>query len=107
MTQRITCFLCALLVALLARAEAEVVLLDVRSAQEYAADHVAGAVNIPHDVVRERISEYVPGQATTIYVYCRSGKRAGVALEALVAAGYATVVNLGGLEQARARWQQE
>ena len=104
--QRFAFFLGVLLFALVARAEVDPVLIDVRSAEEYIADHVAGAVNIPHDEIRQRIHGSVPDQSTTVYVYCRSGKRAGLAEEALVAAGYTNVVNLGGLEEARTQVQQ-
>ena len=36
-----------------------------------------------------------------IYLYCRSGRRSGIALEALQQAGFTNVLNLGGFEDAR------
>ena len=79
------------------------VLLDVRSAEEFGSGHLRGAVNIPHDRIAERIAEVAADKSTPIILYCRSGRRADTALNALKAAGYENVSNYGGLEDARAR----
>jgi phage shock protein E len=104
MIQRIA--VVALLLPLLtiqwARAETGVTWIDVRTAQEYASEHVEGAVNIPHDVIDERISELTLDADTPIYVYCRSGGRAGLAADTLAEMGYTEVINLGSLEEAKA-----
>ena len=50
--------------------------LDVRSAAEHAAGHIAGAVNIAHTRLRARVAE-VP-RDRTVYVHCASGARAAV-----------------------------
>ncbi len=47
----------------------EVLLLDVRPAEEYAAGHLAGAISIPHDEVKRRLAELPRGRA--IVAYCR------------------------------------
>ena len=75
--------------------------IDVRSASEYADGHVEGAVLIPHTEITERIGEVTTDKDARIYLYCRSGRRSGIALQALEAAGYANAVNAGGLEEAR------
>lgn len=55
---------------LLARAQAgEVVVLDVRPAEEYAAGHIPGALSIPVAELAERISE-LPDDAEVV-AYCR------------------------------------
>lgn len=74
--------------------------LDVRSAQEYAAGHVEGAVNIPYTEIAERIGEVTDDKDATLYLYCRSGRRSGIATETLEAAGFTNVTNVGGLEDA-------
>jgi len=79
------------------------VLLDVRSAEEYASGHLKGAVNIPHDRILELIGTAASDKSTPIILYCRSGRRADTALNALKSAGYEDVVNYGGLEDAGAR----
>ncbi|MCY0930210.1 metalloregulator ArsR/SmtB family transcription factor [Streptomyces sp. H27-H1] len=56
--------------ALLARAEeGDVVVLDVRPAEEYAAGHIPGAISIPVDQLAERIAE-LPAN-TEVVAYCR------------------------------------
>jgi phage shock protein E len=77
------------------------VLLDVRTPEEFAEGHVEGAKNIPHDQIDARaaeLDELQGGDKTTpIVVYCRSGRRAGVAKQSLIAGGRTQVTNLGGL----------
>ena len=79
------------------------VLIDVRSAEEYASGHLQGAVNIPHDRIVEEIGAVAPDKSARIILYCRSGRRADTALNALKAAGYENVSNYGGLEDAQMR----
>ena len=74
--------------------------IDVRTAEEYAAGHVSQAVNIPYEQITRRISEVTNDKDALIYVYCRSGRRSGIAREALGEAGFSNVVNVGGLEEA-------
>jgi len=69
-------------------------LLDVRTAEEYAEGHIAGAVLIDVHTdaflatARERLTE-----GKTVAVYCRSGRRSATAAKMLANEGY-TVVNL-------------
>ena len=60
--------------------------LDVRSADEYASGHVPGAANIPYDQVAARLAE-VPKDRPVV-LYCRSGRRSGLAAEVLQQQGY-------------------
>lgn len=73
------------------------VLLDVRTDEELAEDGYAPK-SIHFDVVRLDEGE-VPNisKDKKIYVYCRSGGRAGRAEEILENNGYSDVVNIGGL----------
>ena len=61
-----------------------------------------GAVNIPVDEVSQKISEITQDHDADIYVYCRSGRRAGVAQQVLNGMGYRKVTNLGTLADAQA-----
>lgn len=76
-------------------------LLDVRTPDEFAAGHIDGARNVPHDQVEARIDEIeamVEGDKDTpIVVYCRSGRRAGIAKDALRKRGFGRITNLGGM----------
>lgn len=77
----------------------EVHWIDVRSPAEYAGGHVEGAVNIPHTEIAERIAEITENKDAIIHLYCRSGRRSGIAQEALKKLGYSEAVNDGGYEE--------
>jgi phage shock protein E len=66
--------------------DASLYVLDVRAPEEYAAGHVPGAVNIPHDQVANRLAE-IPKDKDVV-LYCRSGRRSALAGEELAAKGY-------------------
>ena len=72
----------------LAAAGAKVV--DVRTPQEFASGHVPGAINIPYDQIARRASEIGP-PSTQVLLYCRTGRRSGIAADALDRAGYKKV----------------
>jgi phage shock protein E len=78
------------------KAETKPLLLDVRSPQEFAEGHVAGALNIPFNEVRDRVTELGDDKAREVVVYCRSGKRAGLAEKTLRKLGFTAVLHLTG-----------
>ena len=92
----------SLLVAASLAASAEQYLIDVRSPEEFAEAHADGAINIPVDEVSQKISDITQDHDADIYVYCRSGRRAGVAQQVLNGMGYRHVTNLGTLADAEA-----
>ena len=71
------------LVERLAWGDQSLVVLDVRTPEEYAAGHVVGARNIPHTEIVARIAELAGARDRDLVVYCRSGRRSELALEAL------------------------
>ncbi|MBL8909473.1 MAG: rhodanese-like domain-containing protein [Archangium sp.] len=62
-------------------------LLDVRTPEEFACEHVPRALNIPVQVLAERVHECGP-TTRPIVVYCRSGGRSAAACAILRRAGY-------------------
>lgn len=76
-------------------------IIDVRTLEEWNAGHIDGAVLIPYDQIGGRIGSVVADKGAPIAVYCRTGRRSGIAMETLQKLGYTDVVNYGGLEQAR------
>jgi phage shock protein E len=72
--------------------------LDVRSPEEFREGHVPGAVNVPYDQIAARIAE-VPKDKDVV-LYCRSGRRAGIAADVLAASGYTRLSHLEGDMQA-------
>ena len=81
--------------------EKNAVLLDVRTPEEHNHGHLEGAVLLPLAELESKISSKVSGKNTPIYIYCRSGRRAGTAVEKLKAMGYTDLHNLGGLKDAQ------
>jgi len=81
--------------ARLAGADAPV-LLDVRTPEEYAAGHIPGAVNIPHEQTADRLEELRPYRGREIVLYCKSGRRAGLAADTLAQAGFGRLRHLAG-----------
>ena len=77
--------------------DADIQLVDVRTAEEYAEQHIPGAVNIDvyaDDFVnqcQDRLDKERP-----VAVYCRTGRRSASAAEQLRKAGFKRVLNLDG-----------
>ena len=72
--------------------------VDVRTPAEYAAGHVAGAVNIDVEAsdFAERVAELDP--EAPYLLYCRSGRRSAIAAEIMAEAGFTDIIDAGGLE---------
>jgi rhodanese-related sulfurtransferase len=62
-------------------------LLDVRTAAEFETAHIAGAYNVPIDVVRGRRAEIIERLSGDVVFVCQSGQRAAQAEEVLRSAG--------------------
>lgn len=77
-------------------AEPEVTVIDVRTPEEYASGHLAGAVNVDVEDpgFAAAIETLDPEQAYA--VYCRSGRRSAVAADTMAGAGFTQVTNLSG-----------
>ncbi|WP_161555402.1 rhodanese-like domain-containing protein [Paraeggerthella hongkongensis] len=76
-----------------------VVVLDVRTQEEYDASHIANARLLPHDAIdAESAAAAAPDKNAPVLVYCRTGARSAEASAALAALGYAHVHDFGGIE---------
>ncbi|MEE1114596.1 MAG: rhodanese-like domain-containing protein [Eubacterium sp.] len=78
------------------RAENNAYLIDVRTTGEYAAGHIEGSINIPLADIHQTVN-YVKTLDAPVYVYCRSGARAGQATSMIREMGYRKVINMGGI----------
>ena len=78
------------------------IVVDVRSAEEFATGHIPGALNIPFQEIGEHTAHL--DSPTGVALYCMVGPRARKAEEALVAAGYGAAIHHidGGL----AAWKE-
>lgn len=84
-----------------------VYVIDVRSEAEWNEGHIKGALLLPKEKVQSEIGNITTDKSAKIYLYCRSGKRAGVALDILKKAGYQDLVNLGGINDAAKQLNRE
>ena len=73
------------------------IILDVRRADEYAAGHISGAINVANDSIGTDEIPELPDKNQLIMVYCRSGRRSKEAAEKLVKLGYTNIVEFGGI----------
>lgn len=70
------------------------ILIDVRTAEEFAESHIQGAINIPVQGMVNRLAEI--SHTVPVIVYCRSGARSSIAARVLSDAGFSQVYDLGG-----------
>ena len=74
----------------------QVVLLDVRTVEEFEEAHIPNAINIPHKELEARLAELSGAKNTQVVIYCRSGRRAEVARQLLVKSGFNQLDHLSG-----------
>ncbi len=92
--------------ALSALQESDSVLIDVRSAQEYAEGALPGATRIETSELAERIGSVARDKDAPIILYCRSGRRSSAAQDLLQELGYSRVINAGAYQDLKAAVQQ-
>ena len=75
----------------------DVVLIDVRTPEEYAQGAIEGAVNIDYFNQQDFIKQISSlNKNTPVYLYCRSGNRSMKAARQLVSLGFEKVYDLAG-----------
>jgi len=87
----------------LMRGEHKMLLIDVRTPEEFHRGHVPGAINIPHTELVRRLGEVRPSHDNGVVLYCESGRRAGIAEGMLREAG---LDNIRHLEGHMATWRR-
>ncbi len=75
--------------------------IDVRSAAEYKIEHIEGDIRISHQDIVPEVMARIADKQQQINLYCRSGRRAGIAKLALQKVGYVNVSNIGSLQNAQ------
>ena len=72
--------------------------IDVRTPDEFAAGHIDGAINVPLDQIQNGSAHLEAlKKGDPILLYCRSGRRSGIAKELLEQQGYSKLTNGGGV----------
>lgn len=77
--------------------QGEYMIVDVRTADEFAEGHIPGAINIANEDIVDTEPKELPDKEQTVYVYCRSGNRSKQASAKLAAMGYTSVIEFGGI----------
>ncbi len=68
------------------------IILDVRTTQEYANGHIAGALNMPLSEINTRMTEL--DNDTLYYIHCAAGYRSVIFISILMARGFEKLVNV-------------
>ena len=78
-------------------ASQEVVVVDVRTREEYDVGHIENAVLVPNESIGSEMPEALPDKEATLLIYCRSGRRSKEAAQKLLSLGYQNVYDFGGV----------
>ena len=74
-----------------------IMLIDVRTYEEYKIGHIPGAISLPIEGVKDHIKWFVPDLNTQVFVYSQANHRATRATKLLMRLGYARVCNIGSI----------
>jgi len=75
----------------------DIVILDVRTEEEFNTGHIEGAVLIPDYEIAEKVEATLTDKSATILVYCRSGRRSVLSAKELIELGYSNIYDFGGI----------
>ncbi|SHH13439.1 rhodanese-like domain-containing protein [Clostridium grantii] len=81
----------------------DVIVLDVRTIDEYNEGNIKNSVLLPVDNIELEVDKVIPNKDSTILVYCRSGNRSKTASKKLIDLGYRNVYDFGGINT----WEYE
>ena len=74
-----------------------VIIVDVRTKEEYQEGHIKDAILIPNESIDGIAPKELGDKDAIILIYCRSGRRAKDASEKLVKLGYTNIYDFGGI----------
>lgn len=74
----------------------KLLVIDVRSAEDFAKGHVPGAINLAHDTITGREPVLSGWTNEAVVLYCHSGRRSGIAAKVLKKQGYMKLEHLQG-----------
>lgn len=73
-----------------------IVILDVRSEDEFNHGHIHGAIHFSHDTITANLIQLAKYKNNKVVVYCRSGRRAGIAEHIMAENGFNDLHHLTG-----------
>lgn len=74
-----------------------IIVVDVRTEEEYNSGHIEGAILIPNESIATDQPEFLPDLDAEILIYCRSGNRSKQAADKLIQMGYTNIFDFGGI----------
>lgn len=77
--------------------ESGVIILDVRTKEEFDAGHVKGALLLPDTEVADKAADLLKDKDAPILIYCRTGRRSALAADTLIGMGYTRIYDFGGI----------
>ena len=78
------------------RQQAGALLIDVRETDEFAQQHLPGAIHLSRGTVELKIEQQAPDTATPIVCYCGGGYRSALVADNLQRMGYTNVASMAG-----------
>jgi len=75
-----------------------VIILDVRTKEEYENGHIENSILIPLDEIESEAGNILKDKEQKILVYCRSGNRSSTAANLLAKMGYNNIYDFGGIK---------
>ena len=79
-------------------AAGNIVVVDTREENEYAAGHIENALFIPRGVLEFKLNNTpeLANKSKAVLLYCRSGNRSALAAQTMLSLGYTTVLSMAG-----------
>jgi rhodanese-related sulfurtransferase len=71
-------------------------LVDVREDNEWAKDHVTGAIHLGKGIIERDAEQRLPDKKAEIVLYCGGGFRSALAADSLQKMGYTNVFSMDG-----------
>jgi len=75
----------------------EILLVDVRTPEEYQQQRIPDAILLPLADIKEKAEETLPDKDAVVFLYCRSGNRSDNAAALLTKMGYSEIYDIGGI----------
>lgn len=74
-----------------------IVLIDVRTPEEYRQKHIPKSMSFPLDRLKNEAKKQFPDSSVPIITYCQTGRRSAMAAAILSRLGYQNIYDLGGI----------
>ena len=75
----------------------KLIIVDVRTKEEYDTGHIKNSILIPYDEIEAKAASLLTDKNASIIVYCRSGRRSEIAAKSLLKLGYTNVADMGAI----------